>query len=172
MTRVRWRMIGMVVVLVLLPISGLAQRQPNLSGHWELVEALATGTGRDGTVSDKPRPTTSTTISGAAFNCGRACTITHKGQTLTIANARLADSVEAPDVVLRLDGQQANVINSFGAPGELSTTAGWKGENLEIVTGDRVAVWKQVLSLERTELVVVSAHEGYGIETIFRYRKK
>jgi hypothetical protein len=159
-------------VLALLTAQPEAQRQPNLSGHWELVEALVTGPGRDGTASDKPRPTTSTTISGAAFNCGRACTIAHKGQTLTIANARLADSVEAPDVVLRLDGQQANVINSFGAPSELPVTARWQGEKLEIVTGDRGAVWKQVLSLERTELVVVSAHERYGIETIFRYRKK
>ena len=186
MTRVRLRMIGMVVGLVLLPISGLAQRQPNLSGHWELVEALATGPGRDGTASDKPRPTTSTTISGAPFNCGRGCTIVQKGQTLTIDNAQLAGGPKEkgqtpPAVTLHLDGRQAKVVDSFNwqAARELPVTARWDGSTVRIESVDHgtfaTLTWTQLLSLEDGHLVVLTTSTRNGESrwgTTFRYRKR
>jgi hypothetical protein len=185
MTRVRWRMLGMVVGLVLLPISGLAQRQPNLSGHWELVEALATGPGRDGTVSEKPRPTTSTTISGAPFNCGRGCTITQKGQTLTIENAQLADipgrdKTHPPSMTFPVNGRQTKVVDSYNwdPPRELPVTARWDGNKVRIETVDHGAMatltWTQLLSLENGQLVVVTTSTRDGESrwgTTFRYRR-
>ena len=82
---------------VLLSTSGLAQSKSDFSGQWELTEALVTGASRDGTTSDKPRRTTSTTISGAPVNCGRGCTISQKGQTLTIDHALLGgDAKDKP----------------------------------------------------------------------------
>jgi len=173
-------------VLALLTVQGEAQRRPDLSGQWELVEALVTGPGRDGTVSEKPRRTTSTTISGAPFNCGRGCTITQKGQTLTIENAQLAgdpgkDTGQTPPAVtLHLDGRQTKVVDSFNwqAPRELPVTARWDANKVRIESVDHGALatltWTQLLSLENSQLVVVttSARDGesrWG--TTFRYRK-
>jgi len=65
--RFRFRAIlaGMAAVAVLVPVSGTAQRRPDLSGHWVLVTATTAG----GRTKEKPGtpkasgevPTTSTT---------------------------------------------------------------------------------------------------------------
>ena len=174
-------------ILALLTVKPEAQRRPDLSGQWELVEALVTGATRDGVASDQPRRTTSTTISGAPFNCGRGCTIVQKGQTLTIENAQLAgdpgkDKGQGPpSVTLHLDGRQTKVVDSFNwqAPRELPVTARWDGNKVRVESVDHGAfatlTWTQLLSLEDEHLVVVTTanrdgESGWG--TTFRYRRK
>jgi hypothetical protein len=175
------------VALALMPTQAEAQRRPDLTGQWELVEALATGPGRDGTVSEKPRPTTSTTISGAPFNCGRGCTIVQKGQTLTIANAELADipgrdkTRPTPLMAFHVNGQQMKVVDSYNwdPPRELPVTARWDGSKVRIESVDHGTFatlrWTQLLSLEDGHLVVVTTSSRDGESrwgTTFRYRKK
>jgi len=188
MPRVRRRMIGMVLGgLVLLQAAGLAQRQPNFSGEWELVEALVTGATRDGAASDQPRRTTSTTISGAPFNCGRGCTITQKGQTLTIDNAQLADipgrnkTQPTPSMTFHINGRQMMVVDSFNwdPPLEMPVTARRDGGRIRIDTAQQGAgatlLWTQLLSLEEGQLVVVTTSTRDGESrwgTTFRYRKR
>lgn len=165
---------ALVGVVLLLPASGQTQRRPDFSGEWELVEALTSGVGREGAASEGPRRTTSTTISGAAFNCGRGCSLTQKGQTLTIARAQLAasdPSIPVPIVTFHLDGKQTTVIDSFNPPGELAVVARWQSGGLEVETRSRVP-WKQTLRLEKNELLVVSTNPRFGTEMSLRYRKK
>lgn len=178
------RRIGAVSVLgtVLLSTSGLAQRKPDFSGQWELTEALVTGASRDGTTSDKPRRTTSTTISGAPVNCGRGCTISQKGQTLTIDHALLggdAKDKQPPPVTFSLDGRERNVVDTFNPSRELPVTARWDGVKVRVETTERGAFatiqWTQVLSIEDGHLVVVSTstrdrETRWG--TMFKYRRK
>jgi hypothetical protein len=161
-------------VMLLFPAPGQTQRRPDFSGEWELVEALTSGVGRDGVASEAPRRTTSTTISGAAFNCGRGCSLTQKGETLTIARAQLAASDPSnpvPTVTFRLDGKQTNVIDSFNPSSELPVIARWQSGGLEVETRSRVP-WKQTLRLEKNELLVVSTNPRFGTEMSLRYRKK
>jgi hypothetical protein len=177
----------MAVTLALPIAQAEAQRRPDLSGPWELVEALATGPGRDGTASDKPRRTTSTTISGAPFNCGRGCTIAQKGQTLTIENAQLPVAAGTdtgqipPPVTLHLDGRHTKVVDSFNwqAARELPVMARWEGNTVRIESVGQGATatfaWTQLLSLEDGQLVVVTTSIRDGEPrwgTTFRYRKK
>jgi hypothetical protein len=160
--------------MILLPASGEAQRRPDFSGEWELVEALASGGGRDGAASEGPRRTTSTTISGAVVNCGRGCTITQKRQTLTIARAQLADSnpsKPAPIVTLQLDSMETKVVDSFNPSIELPVIARWQGGVLEVETRSRVP-WKQTLRIVKNELLVVSTNPRFGTEMTLKYRKK
>jgi hypothetical protein len=178
------RLLHVIVVGVLLPTLLETQPRPNFAGEWELVEALASGSSRNssGGVSEGPRRTTSTTISGAAFNCGRGCTIAHKGQTLTIEHAQLAvdqgtdKSRPTPSVTLRLDGREAKVVDSFNSRSELLVTARWQGSKVRIGSvAFGSLVMGQLLSLDDGHLVVVSSTTLQGEprgETIFRYRKK
>jgi hypothetical protein len=172
-----------IVSALLVPASGAAQRQPNFSGHWMLVEALSTGATRasSGTPAPGGVPTRSNTIGGAAVNCGRECTIVHKGQMLTIDNAQLADfagkdkSRRTPAVTFQLDGRRASVVDSFSPSRELSVTAKWNGDKLEVTTGEERLVHKQLLSLEEAQLVVVSVTSLNGerrSELTFKYKKK
>jgi hypothetical protein len=171
----RWIAGGLAGAIFLLPQFASAQRQPNLSGDWELVEALVRGAGRDSTggKSDAPRRTTSTTISGAAFNCGRGCTIEQKGQTLAIARAQLAgaDPAAVPVVRLQVNGRPTRVVDSFNPPGELPVVARWQDGGIEMETR-QWSVVRQRLTIEKNELIVVTTNERIGSETIFRYRKK
>jgi hypothetical protein len=176
--------IGAVSVLgiVLLSTSGIAQHKPDFSGQWELTEALVTGATRDGTTSDKPRRTTSTTISGAPFNCGRGCTISHKGQTLTVDHAQLGGDAKdkpPPSVTFSIDGRQRKVVDTFNPSRALPVIARWDGVKVRVETTDPGAFatieWTQVLSLEDGHLVVVSTstrdrETRWG--TTFKYRKK
>ena len=75
-------------VTALVPLLAAAQRPPDFSGDWVLVSATSSGGGGRGAAGETDtrgdHRVTSNTVSGAAFNCGRGCTIVHKGQTLRI----------------------------------------------------------------------------------------
>jgi hypothetical protein len=176
-----------VCIMALVTVQGEAQRRPDLAGQWELVEALVTGATRDGAASDQPRRTTSTTISGAPFNCGRGCTITQKGQTLTIDNAQLADipgrdkTRPTPAMTFHVNGEQMTVVDSYNwdPPREMPVTARWEGSRVRIESVDRgtlaTQTWTQLLSLEDSHLVVVTTSSRDGESrwgTRFRYRKQ
>lgn len=170
-----------VAGLLLAPTTGRAQRPPDLSGNWVLTEALMSGAGRDGSgaAAEGPRRTSTTTISGAALNCGTGCTIRQKGQTLTIDDAQLADfpgkdkSKPTPPVTLHIDGRRVEVIDSFSPGRQLPVTARWDGSKLSIKSGGLQSVgYTQVLSLEGGRLVVVTTSDRHGSETIFKYRRK
>jgi hypothetical protein len=173
----------LVSALALIPIPGAAQHRPDFSGDWVLAEALATGPGRDASApgTTTARPTTSTTISGAPFNCGIACTIVHKGQALTILNANLPDypgkdkSRPTPSVTLHLDGRQLEVVDSFSPSRRMPVTAQWQGDRVRIESRSGRLAMKQVLSLEQSRLVVASTAELDGQllgQTTFTYRRK
>jgi len=176
-------LVSLVVVSVLLPRPEASQRQPDFSGHWVLAEALVSGAtrGSSGTrAASGGVPTTTNTISGAPFNCGRACTITHKGQALTIDHAQLADYVgrdksrPTPAVTLRLDGREITVVNSFNPHLQIPVTATWHGDRLQIDSRRDPVARTQSLSLEGEHLVVVSVTHLNGerrSELTFRYKK-
>jgi hypothetical protein len=157
------------------------QRRPDFSGQWVLVEALVTGSTRGSEETSGPRHTSSNTISGAAFNCGRECTIAQKGLTLTIQNAELADypgkdrSRPTPAVTLQMDGDQRSVVDSFSPSRQLPVTAKWEGNELEITSGRGSLVQTQSLSLEGKQLVVVNVAQvngDRGSEVTFKYQRK
>jgi len=157
------------------------QRRPDFSGQWVLVEALVTGATRGSEESSAPRHTSSNTISGAAFNCGRECTIAQKGLALTIQNAELADypgkdkSRPTPPVTLQMDGVQRTVVDSFSPSRQLPVTATWQGNKLQITSGTGSLVQTQSLSLEAKQLVVVNVAQvngDRGSEVTFKYQQK
>ncbi len=118
--------------------------------------------------------TTLTTVSGAAFNCGRECTIVHKGQMLMIDEALLgSDKTVAPTVTLHLDGRKISVVDSFNPQREIPVTAMWNGERLEIISSTGSRTVTQSVTLEAGELVVVTAFNRDAARPVtFRYRKK
>ncbi len=128
--------------------------------------------------SEGPRRTSSTTVSGAAFNCGTGCTLIQKGQTLTIENAQLADypgkdkSKPTPPVTLHLDGRKAEVIDSFSPERQISVSARWEGNKLSITSSEPGIGFPQTLSIEDGQLVVVTESARHGSQTIFKYKKK
>ena len=75
---------SLVAVLVIVPLASAAQPSTNFSGDWVLVSATVSGTrGRGEAETSKAsgeRRTMGNTASGAAFNCGRECTIVLKGR--------------------------------------------------------------------------------------------
>jgi hypothetical protein len=171
---------GLVAVAVLVPVSGTAQRRPDLSGHWVLVTATTTG-GRTKEKSGTPKasgevPTTSTTVSGAAFNCGSECTILQKGPTLTVDQAHLGSNPKpAPAVTLSLDGSQTSVIDSFNpdSPRKIPVTAKWDGSKLEITSATGSHAYTQLVSIEAAQLVVVTSINIEGGQPLtLRYKKK
>jgi len=176
--------IGVVSAGAVLPMSAEAQRRPDFSGHWILVDGQVSGAARD---SSKPaadqRPTITTTISGSPFNCGRECTITQKGQTLTIADARLADypgrdkSQPTPAVTIDVDGRTTRVVDSFSPSRQLPVSARWDGDRLRIESQppESAVARIQVLSLKPGVMVVVSSTTINGEahdQTTFTYRRK
>lgn len=170
----RLRLVGMLVIV---PLTSAAQRTPTFSGDWVLVSATTSGAGGRGEAGSSKasgeRPVMTNTASGAAFNCGRECTIVHKGQTLTIDKALLASNTTvAPAVTLQLDGRQTPVIDSFNPGGKIPATATWNGEKLQITSAGPSGL-TQLLSMEAAQLVVVTsvAREGSSPVT-FRYRRK
>ena len=171
---------SLTVAAFLMPLSGTAQNRPDFSGNWVLVKATTMGgrtTGKSGTAKASGEiPTTSTTISGAAFNCGTECMIVQKGQTLTVDGAHLAlNSKPAPAITLPLDGHQASVVNSFSpdSPRKIPVTAKWNSDKLEIASSTGSHTITQLISIEATQLVVVTS---INIETegplTLKYMKK
>jgi len=169
---------SLVAVAVLVPLSGAAQRPPDLSGHWVLVTAttaVARTTGRPGTPQASGEVhTTSNTASGAAFNCGSECTIVQKGQMLTVDKAHLDSSpTPAPAVTLRLDDHQLSVVDSFSPKRKIPVTAKWNGDKLEITSSTGSHTITQLVSIEATQLVVVTSVDiGTVSPVTFKYTKK
>jgi len=165
-------------LLVLVPVSGAAQSRPNFSGDWVLLSATTSatrGTGEAGTsTAGGEKRIRSNTASGAAFNCGRECSIVHKGQALTIEKALLAlQTTPAPVVKLQLDGRQISVVNSFSPDREIPVTAKWNGDKLEITSATGSGTVTQSLAIEAGQLVVVtSVHRHSAQPVTFRYKKK
>jgi len=177
--RFRAILAGLMAASVLVPQSGAAQRRPDLSGNWVLVKATSAGGGRAKEKSGTPKAsdevyTTTTVVSGAAFNCGSECTILQKGQTLTVDKAHLASTpTPAPAVTLHLDGRQMSVVDSFSPSREIPVMAKWNGDKLEITTSTGSHAYTQLISLEGTQLVVVtSSNFGADQPVTFRYKKK
>lgn len=175
----RWRglLISILGSIALSPAPGPAQDQPNLSGDWVLVAATTSGPTRaPGSVETRQpgqeRPIGSYTVSGAPFNCGRACTIVHKVETLIIDEALLgSDATPAPVVVLHLDGRSASVVDSFNSRLQIPMTAGWNGNEVEIATAD--GRHRQVIFLDAAQLVVVTTTRiGDAQPVTFRYRRR
>jgi hypothetical protein len=168
----------LVGALAMVPMSSVAQRPPNFSGDWVLVSATSSGSrgtgGAETSMASGARSTMVNTTSGAAFNCGRECTIVHKGQTLTIDKALLAaNPTAAPTVTLHLDGRQTPVVDSFNPSREIPTTAKWSGDKLQITSSSGSRAHIQLLSLDTAQLVVVTSYELEGSSPVtFRYRKK
>lgn len=170
---------SLVAVAVFVPLSGAAQRRPDLSGHWVLVTATSPAdrtTGRSGTPQASGEVhTTSNTVSGAAFNCGSECTIVQKGQMLTVdEGAHLASRpTPAPAVTLHLDGRQMSVVDSFNPRREIAVTAKWNGDKLEITSSTGLHTITQLVSIEATQLVVVTSVNIEADQPVtFKYKKK
>jgi hypothetical protein len=165
-------------VMALVPLLAAAQRLPDLSGDWVLVSATSSGGGGRGAAGESEargdHRVTSNTVSGAAFNCGRGCTIVHKGQTLRIDGAYLgSNDKHAPPVILRLDGRQGAVIDSFNPGREIPATAQGVGEKLKITSPSNRLTTTQFVSLEASHLVVITSVNIEGAEPVtLRYKKK
>lgn len=161
---------GLAGVFALLPLILLAaQNRPNLSGDWVLVSATATGV-RGGDEGVEVR-ISSNTASGAAFNCGRGCSLVQKGARLTIDKALLgSDTDPAPSVTLPLDGRETSVVDSFNPGRQILVKAGWNEEKLEITTGRNA--YTQVVYIEGADLVVLTSSGTAGGRVKFRYRRK
>jgi hypothetical protein len=165
-------------MLMLLPAIGSAQNRPNFSGDWILVSATTTalrGAGEVTSAGEKTeRPTRSNTASGAAFNCGRECSIVHKGATLTIDKAFLAsNTAPAEPITLHVDGHLTTVADSCTPEREIPVSSKWNGDKLEVTSSTGTRTVTQMLSLDAAQLVVVTSIEGDLIPPVtFRYRKK
>jgi hypothetical protein len=150
---------GVACASVFVTVPSTQQRASELSGHW-LLAAATTTLGRSAEQGGVPQPpsevpTKATTVSGAAFNCGRDCTIVQTNQTLTVEAALLGSDVSrASPVTFRLDEQEHLVTDSFNPGRELRVTAKWNAGRLEIVTGPR---FRQAVSVESGQLVVVTS---------------
>ena len=163
-------------------LAAQAPRTPNFSGTWVWVESRLNSAGRSGETPAGGARSPVHTSSGAAFNCGRECTIAQKGATLTIDNAQLADykgkdpSERTPSVTFRIDGREAEVVDSFNPSRKLSATAKWDGNKLQIATGRGSSSFPrtQILSLEEGNLVVVhiATVSGEPVRVTMKYRKK
>ena len=162
-----------VGLLVVAPLSAATPRVPNFSGQWVLVTATSSG-GRSvnsGAVAytTVERPTTSHTAFGAAFNCGRECTIVQDAQTLKIENAFLAARTEPASVVtLQLTGRQLAPV--LGKP--VTVTAAWSAERLEIATESTPVGYSQTLWLDGIQLVVVTSDVQGMSRVTLKYNKK
>jgi hypothetical protein len=116
----------------------------------------------------------SNAVSGAGFNCGRECTIVHKGQTLTIAKALLGwDATPVPAVRLQLDGRQISVADPFTPNRQIPVTAKWNGDKLDITSSAGSYSVTQSVSITAGQLVVVTSVNRPAAQPVtFKYKKK
>ena len=168
---------------LLSPLPAAGQRPPDLSGDWVLVSATSTGAGRghsanDARETDGEHRITSDTVSGAPFNCGRRCTIVHKGQVLTLDHALLAGRPTiAPAVSLQLDGRQRSVVDSFSPRRTIPARAEWVGDRLKITSSITTSLeggltLTQFVFIQAGQLVVVTADDVVVGPITFRYRRQ
>jgi hypothetical protein len=139
----------------------------NLSGDWKLVSStLSSASGEV--------PQNRYVADSRAFNCGRGCRIVHKGSTLTIDNAQLEDAATAssPIVTIELDGQPHTVVDSVNVGSTLEVTGHAENGTVMITTMVAGRPANQTISLEGTQLVVVSGTTVSANKRIFRYTKK
>lgn len=173
---------ALISASLVVPLMAQTRRPPDFSGNWVWVESRVSGAGRSGeTPADGTRSSVHTS-SGAAFNCGRECTIMQKGTTLTIDNAQLADykgkdpAERTPPVTFQIDGREAEVVDSFNPPRKLTAATKWDGNKLQITSGSRSSsfLWTQILSLEEGHLMVVhtATPNGEPVRITMKYRKK
>jgi hypothetical protein len=173
---------SLFAAFVLLHVAADGQRKPDFSGDWVLVESLVTGSARTSSGGGGVR-TSVNTVSGAAFNCGRECTLTQMGQTLTISKAELADypgkdkTRPTPALTLRLDGREAEIVDTFSPESRLAATAKWDGNTVQIDSGRASSSIRrtQVLSILDAHLVVenvVSLNGERRPELRLKYRRK
>jgi hypothetical protein len=169
---------GIAALMAFVPLLAAAQRPPDLSGDWALVSATSSGAGGRGAAGETDtrgdHRVTSNTVSGAAFNCGRGCTIVHKGQTLRIDGAYLGSNDKpAPPVTLLLDGRQRSVVDSFNPGREIPATGQWVGDRLKITSPSSRMTTTQLVSLEASQLIVVTSVNMEGAEPVtLRYKRK
>ena len=173
---------ALVSASLVMPLAAPTPRTPNFSGTWVWVESRLSGAGRSGETPAGGSRSPVHTSSGAAFNCGRECTLAHKGATLTIDDAQLADykgkdpAERTPPVTFRIDGREAEVVDSFNPSRKLSATAKWDGNKLQIASrsGASSISRTQLLSLEDGNLVVVhiATASGEPVKVTMKYRKK
>jgi len=162
----------LIALLVFVPDRGAAQRPPDLSGDWVLVSATSSGGrlrgGAEVPTARGEQRISANTVSGAPFNCGRQCTIIHKGRTLTVDRAYLAsNATPAPTVMLQLDGRQRSVVDSFSPSREIPATAQWAGDRLKITSSTPTS-----LRGELTFVVVTSVNIDGDAPVTFKYKKK
>jgi hypothetical protein len=168
---------GALIVLAQFSVTA-AQRQPVLSGHWVMISATTgdvrgQAPARAGGASAEHH-TRSNTVSGAAFNCGRECTIVQRAGTLTVGGALLSSATTpASTVVLQIDGKAHAVDDSFNPGRHVVATAAWHGNRLEITSPTGSHAFTQTLSVESRQLVVVTSIDIAPEDTTtFRYVKK
>lgn len=170
--------VSLTTGLLSLAMMGNTQQHPGFSGDWVLISATATAARTSGGTATREAGgethTTSTTVSGAAFNCGRACTIVQNGDQLTIRNSLLADASEpARPITLRVDGRPAQILDSFSPNRKIPATAAWKGDTVVITSSTGSHAITQTLSIEGSQLVVVTAAGMDPTHPVtFRYERK
>jgi hypothetical protein len=170
------RIVG--ILFALLATATARQLAPNLSGDWVIASAIATGTRAKVQGATPPENvevrTSANTASGAAFNCGRQCTIVHRGETLTLREALLGSETQpAVTVSLQLDGRRHLVADSFSPGREIPVTAAWRGTTLEIVSTSGTGTITQTIALDGSELVVMTSDSREPRQRVtFRYKKR
>jgi len=93
---------------------------------------------------------------------------------LTVDKAHLASHpTPAPAVTLHLDGRQTSVVDSFSPRREIPVTAKWNGDKLEITSSTGLHTITQLVSIEATQLVVVTSVNIEADQPVtFKYKKK
>jgi hypothetical protein len=99
-----------------------AQRRPDFSGTWTLVDMVDQGPGRGGGSRSGAAAKVSD-IRGTLVNCASECTIVHTDATLTVSRPPNEKGVAPPTMVVNLDGRPTR--------GRVVTVR-WEGDKLVI----------------------------------------
>ena len=76
-------------------------------------------------------------------------------------------------MTLQLDGRQRSVVDSFNPAREIPATAQWVGDKLKITSPSNRITTTQRISLEASQLVVVTSVNIEGDEPVtLRYKRK
>jgi hypothetical protein len=139
---------GAFVVLtaaVLLTDAVAAQRKPDFSGTWTLVDMVDRGPGRGGGARSGAAAKVSD-IAGTLVNCASECTIVQTDTTLTVSRPPNVKGVVPPPIAVNLDGRPT--------PGR-TLTVRWDGDKLVITRAFAGAfAVTQTLTLQDGKLTV------------------
>ena len=160
------------ILAVVLVLDG-PQAKPDFSGTWFISQSTVVG-GRGADSGQAPVTTAVTTVSGAAFNCGRTCVIAHDGTSLRVSEALLgSDKATAPTVEFGLNGRETSILDSFNPKRHIKAIAKWTGRGIEVISWSGPSVFTQTLSREDGHLIVVSSFSRDPDRPLrLRYRKK